>query len=161
MKVTFDTKLDILAPTRKKVAAILNQVLANLTDLHSQTKQAHWNVRGPQFYSQHKLFDEVAGSVETHIDPIAERIVQLGFPANGTIRQAAAKSALDEFPTQQDGELGYTVALTDRFAQCGAAVRKAINDTANLGDADTADLLTNVSEDLDKGLWFLEAHTRK
>lgn len=160
MKTIFDSKNDLRKDTRKKVTVILNQMLADLTDLYSQTKQAHWNVRGRLFYMLHKLFDELAATVEGHIDPLAERITALGGIASGTVRQAAAASALAEFPTKKAGELDYVKALIERFAQCGAAARKGIEDTDALGDKDTADLLTGVSRDLDQSLWFLEAHTR-
>jgi starvation-inducible DNA-binding protein len=161
MKTSFNTANDLPADTRKTAAAILNQTLANLTDLYSQTKQAHWNVRGKYFFQLHKLFDELAGTVEEHIDPTAERITALAAVANGTIRQAAAASALKEFPTADAEDLGFVIALIERYAQCAAAARKGIADTAAAGDADSADLLTAVSRDLDKSLWFLEAHTRK
>src|SRR5262245_24639289 len=78
MQTAFDTKNDWRADVREKVVTILNQTLADLSDLYSQTKQAHWNVRGRQFYSLHKLFDELAETVEGHIDPLAERIPALG-----------------------------------------------------------------------------------
>ncbi len=157
----FKTANDLPAGTRKKVSALLNQVLANLTDLYSQTKQAHWNVRGASFIMLHKLFDELADVVEEHIDPTAERITALGGVAHGTIRQAAVASVLAEFPKEQPDKLSYVTALAERFAVVAAATRKAIDKSAKLGDADTADLLTGVSRDLDKSLWFLEAHTRK
>ena len=150
MKTSFDTQNSLPTDTRKKVAVILNQLLADLSDLYSQAKQAHWNVRGPQFYSLHKLFDELAAGVEEHIDPLAERIVALGGVADGTVRQAAARSALGEFPTERAEGLAYVTALAERFAQCGTATRKSIDDTASIGDADTADLLTGLSQDLDK-----------
>lgn len=157
----FKTRNDLPAETRKKSAALLNQALANLTDLYSQTKQAHWNVRGAAFIMLHKLFDELASMVEEHIDPTAERITALGGTARGTIRQAAAASDLPEFPDAQPEKLSYVTALVERYAVAAAATRKAIDKSASLGDADTADLLTGVSRDLDKALWFLEAHTRK
>lgn len=159
MKTMHSTKNSVKEKTRKKVVAILNQTLADLTDLYSQTKQAHWNVRGPRFYSLHKLFDDLAGAVEVEIDPLAERITALGGVAAGTVRMAAANSALKEFPTGND-EAGYVAALVDRYAQCGAGVREGIDETAALGDADSADLLTGLSRELDKSLWFLEAHAR-
>jgi starvation-inducible DNA-binding protein len=157
----FNTKNNLPAATRKKVAAILNQSLADLSDLYSQTKQAHWNVRGASFYALHKLFDDLAASVESHIDDTAERVTSLGALAKGTVRMAAAASALPEFPDAQDGEFSYVNALVARYAAAANSVRKAIDTTAALGDADTADLLTGVSRDLDKALWMLEAHTRK
>ncbi len=136
-------------------------MLADLFDLYSQTKQAHWNVRGRLFFTLHKLFDELAGSVEEHLDPLAERITALGGIPEGTLRQASARSSLPEFPVTQADELSYVTALGERFAHCSSAARKAIDDAAALGDADTADLLTGLSRDLDKGLWLLEAHTRE
>lgn len=156
----FSTKNDLPAEARSRVSAILNQLLADISDLHSQTKQAHWNVRGRSFYSLHKLFDDLAASVEAHIDDTAERVTALGALAKGTVRMAAAASTLPEFPDAQENELAYAAALVDRYAAAAASVRKAIDDTAALGDADTADLLTGLSRDLDKALWMLESHTR-
>ena len=157
----FRTHIDIPADKRAAIVENLNKSLAITFDLMSQTKQAHWNVRGSLFFQLHKLFDELAGSVEGHIDPLAERITTLGGIANGTVRQAAARSSLPEFPTAGPNELGYVTALIDRYAHSATAVRQGIDDAAALGDADSADLLTALSRDLDKALWFLEAHTRK
>jgi starvation-inducible DNA-binding protein len=161
MKSLARTLNNLPQKTRVEVVALLNSILADLIDLHSQTKHAHWNVRGPHFYSLHKLFDELAALVEAHIDPLAERITALGGRALGTVRQAAKNSGLDEFPSVPTGELGYVVALAEPFSILGAGVRKSIDTTATAGDTDTADLLTGLSQDLDKGLWLLEAHTRK
>ena len=161
MKTMFETGNNLPTETRKKTVAILNQLLADMTDLYSQTKQAHWNVRGQYFYMLHKLFDDLADKVEGHIDPMAERITTLGGVANGTVRQAAAASALEEFPTERAEDLHYVSALVERFAHCATALREGIEETADLGDADTADLLTAASRDVDMSLWMLEAHTRK
>ena len=161
MQKPFKTRNSLPQATRVKVAAILNQALADLADLYSQTKQAHWNLRGPLFISLHKFFDELAEMVEAHLDEIAERITALGGIAQGTVRQAAANSRLPEFPTKQASDTAFLAAVTERFAFCANEVRKAIDDTDELGDAGTADLLTAVSLDLDKGLWMLEAHDRQ
>lgn len=155
-----ETMNDLPADTRNEVGGILNHVLALISDLYSQTKQAHWNVRGPLFYMQHKLFDEVAEEVQEHIDTLAERVVQLGIVAKGTVRQTAAESSLPEFPTDQKDDLDFTGVLADRFARAAAETRKAIDDCDDAGDLDSADLLTAISRDLDKSLWFLEAQFR-
>jgi starvation-inducible DNA-binding protein len=153
------TAIDIPASARGKLAALLNQQLANLSDLYSQTKQAHWNVRGPEFYQLHKLFDDLAEPLEEHIDTVAERAVTLGGVALGTVRCAAAASELAEFP-HEPGGMPYVSALAARFAKAGNSARKAIDTADKLGDADTADLLTAASRELDKSLYFLEAHVR-
>ncbi|MDR2982579.1 MAG: DNA starvation/stationary phase protection protein Dps [Puniceicoccales bacterium] len=151
---------DVPAQARTKSVELLNQALADLSDLYSQAKQAHWNVRGKTFYSQHLLFDQVADSVEEFLDEIAERVVQLGGVAQGTVRQAAARSSLKEFPTDNWDDLAYVKALAERFAVCAKAARNSIDASDECGDKDTADLFTGVSKALDKSLWFLEAHLR-
>ncbi|MDR1498365.1 MAG: DNA starvation/stationary phase protection protein Dps [Puniceicoccales bacterium] len=164
-----ETKKSTLAPTlndlpvetRELSTALLNQALADLSDLHSQAKQAHWNVYGANFFSQHELFDKLADILFEPLDEIAERVVSLGGVAAGTVRQAAAASSVPEFPTDAKGSLAYITALAEHVAVAAKSVRAAIATTADAGDADTSDLLTGVSRSLDKTLWFLEAHTRE
>ncbi len=154
-----DTKIALTPTVRQSVADLLNQTLADVFDLYSQTKQAHWTVRGPQFWQLHKLFDEVAGATEEHVDGIAERIAALGGFPRGTSRMAAGASQVPEFPEKFD-EMGHVTALIERFGLVANSVRTAIDKAAELGDADSADLLTGVSRTLDQQLWFLEAHGR-
>lgn len=160
MKTPFNTKIGIPANDRKTLVALLNQTLADVSDLYSQTKQAHWNVRGKNFIALHELFDDLAEKVFGQIDVIAERITALGGLANGTVRQAAAASALPEFPTEKVNEFGYVAALAERFAKCANAVRTGIDTADEAGDPGTADLLTALSRELDQSIWFLEAHLR-
>jgi starvation-inducible DNA-binding protein len=141
------------------LVTLLNQQLANISDLYSQTKQAHWNVRGAEFYQLHKLFDDLAEPLEEHIDTIAERAVTLGGLALGTARSAAAASELAEFPLQPGG-IEYAKELGQRFAKAANSVRAAIDTSDDLGDKDTADLFTALSRELDKSVYFLEAHFR-
>ena len=154
-----DTKLGLSSAVRQGTVDLLNQTLADVFDLYSQTKQAHWTVRGPLFWQLHKLFDDIASATEEHIDGIAERITTLGGLPRGTTRMAAATSKVPEFPEKLD-ELGHVTALIERFALVGNSVRAGIDNAAELGDADSADLLTAVSRTLDLQLWFLEAHNR-
>ncbi|MGB8167840.1 MAG: DNA starvation/stationary phase protection protein Dps [Chthoniobacteraceae bacterium] len=158
-KLPHGTSIDIPAEAREKLVGILNQQLANVSDLYSQTKQAHWNVRGPEFYQLHKLFDDLAEPLEEPIDIIAERAVTLGGVALGTVRCAAKASELAEF-SLAPGAMEYAKELAQRFATVANSVRKSIDDADELGDADTADLLTQLSRELDKSVYFLEAHFR-
>ncbi len=153
------TAIDLPATARASLVTLLNQQLANISDLYSQTKQAHWNVRGQEFYQLHKMFDDLAEPLEEHIDTIAERAVTLGGLALGTVRSAAAASDLEEFPLQPGG-FEYAKELAKRFAKAANSVREAIDTADDLGDAGTADLFTAVSRDLDKSVYFIEAHFR-
>ncbi len=153
------TKINLSATTRRSVCEILNQTLADLFDLYSQTKQAHWTVRGPNFWQLHKMFDDIAAAVEEHIDPCAERIATLGGMPRGTARMAAKASSLPDFPEKFD-DLGHVGLLIERFGKAANSVRGQIDETDELGDKDAADLLTGISRTLDLQLWFLEAHTK-
>jgi starvation-inducible DNA-binding protein len=137
---------------------LLNQHLADLSDLYSQTKQAHWNVKGMQFIALHELFDELAGEILGYVDMVAERVTALGGYAMGTARMAAANSQLEEFPLDANDGAAAVKALVDRYAMAAANVRAAIDAADEAGDMATSDLFTEVSRALDKSLWFLEAH---
>ncbi|HMJ08260.1 MAG TPA: DNA starvation/stationary phase protection protein Dps [Pyrinomonadaceae bacterium] len=153
-----NTKIDIAKGKREKLIGILNQRLADAADLRSQAKQAHWNVKGMNFIALHELFDQVSTELDTHVDDIAERITTLGGVAMGTVRLAAANSSLSEYPHEIAVGADHVDALSSALADLGKKVRKNIDETDDLGDADTADLFTAISRSVDKLLWFVEAH---
>ena len=154
----FKTSVDIPADSRTRIDRILNQHLADSFDLMSQVKQAHWNVKGSDFWQLHKLFDEVAERAAEWVDEFAERVTALGGYATGTVRMAAAASTLPEFPTDITESMDYVQAVAERLAAFTNSARAAIDATDKLGDADTADLFTEISRCADKYLYFLEAH---
>ncbi|HWQ84725.1 MAG TPA: DNA starvation/stationary phase protection protein Dps [Anaerolineales bacterium] len=152
------TSHDLPRDTREKMIRLLNTQLADTFDLFSQTKQAHWNVKGMQFYTLHELYDELAEGLLGYVDVIAERAVILGGAATGTVRMAASSSRLDEFSAEPINSQGSIEELVKRYAALAATTRKGIDTADEAGDMDTSDLLIDVSRFLDKSLWFLEAH---
>src|SRR6476660_9131375 len=94
----YPTRNDLPESARTKLVELLNARLADAIDLQTQCKQAHWNVKGPEFIALHKLFDEVNEEVEDYVDLLAERIVQLGGIAEGTIGAVAKRTALIDYP---------------------------------------------------------------
>lgn len=154
----FSTRIDLAPEIRNRSVKLCNQLLADLMDLHSQVKHAHWNVKGPQFYQLHELYDELAEKLLAYGDEVAERATQLGGLAHGTVRMAAANSRLEDFPLDVFGSMATVDTLAARYAAAAAAAREAIDLAQDDGDASTADLFTEVSRGLDKSLWFLEAH---
>jgi starvation-inducible DNA-binding protein len=152
------TRNDIPAETRGKMIELLNLRLADCIDLQTQTKQAHWNVRGPHFWALHKLFDEVNEAVEEYVDSIAERAAQLGGEVEGTARMVAQRSCLPEFPKGIKSGVESAKALSVALAAFGKSVREAIDTADDAEDKDTADVFTEVSRGIDQWLWFVEAH---
>jgi starvation-inducible DNA-binding protein len=152
------TRNDLSESTRTQIAMLLNRRLADAIDLQMQCKQAHWNVKGPSFIGLHKLFDEVYASVETYVDLLAERIVQLGGTAEGTVRTAAEASELDEYPLTISAGTDHVKSLAAALAAFGSRVRFAIGECDELEDAGSADICTEISRGTDQWLWFVEAH---
>jgi len=158
--LAYDTSNDLPDNVRAQVAALLNERLADVIDLATQAKQAHWNVKGPQFIALHKLFDEIHDAVQEYVDLLAERVVQLGGIAEGTVRLVAERSELAEYPrTIADGP-EHVNALAGALAEFGARIRRAIDQTSDLGDQGSADICTEISRGIDKWLWFVEAHVQ-
>ena len=152
------TRIDVKPKLRDSMIGLLNAQLADTLDLYTQVKQAHWNVKGPYFIALHELFDELAEELEEPIDDIAERVTALGGLARGTARIVAAESRLKELPHDSYEGMKMVALLAERYAALAATTRAAIETAAREGDADTSDLFTGISRDLDKALWFLEAH---
>jgi len=158
--VQYQTENDLPETMRAELIPLINQRLADALDLQLQLKQAHWNIKGPHFIGLHKLFDEIDESVESYVDMIAERVVQLGGVAEGTARVVSGRSRLEEYPLTIADGAAHVEAVARALSTFGREVRETIDQADTLGDAGTADLFTEVSRGIDKWLWFVEAHTQ-
>ena len=156
----YETENDISKERRSELAALMNQRLADAVDLQMQMKQAHWNVKGPSFIGLHELFDKVARSVESYVDMIAERIVQLGGIAEGTVRVVASRTRLPEYPIEIAEGMAHVEGVARALSTFGQEARATIDEANGLDDADTADLFTEISRGIDQWLWFTEAHSQ-
>lgn len=151
--------------TKNNAKAVAMEVLqarmADTIDLALVTKQAHWNLKGPQFIGVHLMLDGFRTEQDEWADMMAERITQLGGTARGTVQEVNRETSLKPYPTDIYAVADHVKALIERYSACANAIRKNIDDTDEAGDAGTADLLTEVSRGIDKQLWFLEAHTQE
>ena len=159
-EVAYATQNDLGIGIRGQIIDLLDQRLADVIDLSAQVKQAHWNVKGAQFSPLHLLFDAIHASTAEYVDLIAERVVQVGGVAHGTVRMAAGRSELKEYPVGAVDGAEHVVALSAALAQFGTRIRRAIAETSEWGDQGSADICTEVSRGIDKWLWMVEAHAQ-
>ena len=152
------TKNDLDQKIRQSSVEVLNAQLAAGIDLALMIKQAHWNLRGMNFIAVHELLDTIREEVDAGNDLMAERTSQLGGYAMGTTQAVVESTSLKPYPTDIVKVEDHLEALIDRLGDVANSVREAVDTTDEAGDADTADILTEVSRDLDKNLWFLESH---
>jgi len=135
---------------------MLNRRLADTIDLQLQSRQAYWNVKGPNFISLRELFDQIAEGVEKYASLIAERIVQLGGTAEGTAHAVAGRSSLDGYALSTAVGSGHIDALATTLTNFGRHARYASEQSTLLQDIDTADIFTEIARGIDKWLWFVE-----
>jgi starvation-inducible DNA-binding protein len=154
------TANDLNDNAKKAAIDLLNARVADSIDLALLTKQAHWNLKGIQFIAVHEMIDSFRGQIDGNVDTMAERVVQLGGTALGTTQVVVKASTLAPYPTDIYAIKDHLTALIERYAAVANALRRSIDAAAEAGDADTADIFTAASRDLDKALWFLEAHVQ-
>jgi starvation-inducible DNA-binding protein len=139
-----------------KLIELLNRRLADAIDLQLQSRQAYWNVKGPNFMALRELFDKVAEGVEAYANLIAERIVQLGGKAEGTAHAVAGRSSLDGYLLGSADGNSHIGALSTTLTDFGRHARYTSEQTTVLKDADTAAIFTEIARGIDKWLWFVE-----
>lgn len=152
---------DLNANAKQAAIQLLNTRVADAIDLALLTKQAHWNLKGPRFIAIHEMLDGFRTQIDGHVDTMAERVVQLGGTALGTVQVVAQGTKLPPYPTDIYAINDHLAALIERYGAVANSVRRSIDEADEAGDADTADIFTAASRDLDKALWFLEAHVQE
>jgi starvation-inducible DNA-binding protein len=152
------TRHDLPAATRTAMVTLLNRQLASATALSLWAKQAHWNVKGPHFRPLHELFDDVYTGASEWVDLLAERAVQLGGIAEGTLARVTERSDIPGWPEDESRGRALVDGVATALGTFGAGVRKAIDTAAQAGDAGTSDLFTEISRASDKLAWMVQAH---
>ncbi len=146
---------------RKAAIEELQACMSDGLSLSMALKQAHWNLKGPNFIAVHELLDAVKARLDPNIDDMAERIQQLDGTAKGTVETVAQSTSLDPYPTDLSASDDHLRQICERMRAYGGRVRDGIDTVGDAGDQDTADLLTAASRQADKDLWFLESHLEK
>ncbi len=150
--------IGISEEARKQIADMLNVLLADEFVLYTQTRNAHWNVEGADFYDKHKFFETLYGEVIEKVDSVAERARQLGYASDATLATYLSKTRLKEVEFPKKDSLSFIKVLLDSHETIIRELRKDVDKTAELQDTGTSDFLTGIMEEHEKTAWFLRAH---
>lgn len=156
-----NANIGITAENTQEVATILSKVLADEYVLYTKTRNAHWNVEGPDFYSKHIFFEKQFGELDEFIDNVAERIRSIGHYTPATLQSFLSLTHLTEANRAPNDSVGFIKELLADHESIIIYLRENINKIANdLGDVGTSDFLTGLLEDHEKMAWFLRGHLR-
>jgi len=141
------------------VAHSLSKILADEFVLYTKTRNAHWNIEGPDFYNKHKFFEAQYGELEGIVDDVAERIRKLGHYAPATLAQYLELTHLTEDIRGKNDSRTYIKALLADHESILIHLRENIDGYANaLKDAGTSDYITGLMETHETMAWMLRAH---
>lgn len=156
-----ETRIGISPENLSKVAHELNKILADEFVLYTKTKNAHWNVEGPDFHSKHVFFEDQFEQLDEIIDSVAERIRSLGHYAPATLKSFLGLTHFSEVLHEQNDSAGFIHELLTDHESLIIHLRGNINSFANeLKDIGTSDFLTGLLETQEKMAWMLRAHLK-
>lgn len=158
MKPTFPTRVALEETTRRELNGRLNILLATTTDLYTQIKQAHWNIKGPHFFARHQLFDEVAAHARIWADTIAERVSTLGGYACGTVKDASEQSLLESYDVAAVQGIAHVRVVVERLAHFCKLTREMAAMSERMKEPVTQDLCIEILRQAEQDMWFLESH---
>jgi starvation-inducible DNA-binding protein len=156
-----ETTIGIKPGNLAEVALSLNKLLADEHILYIKTRNAHWNIEGPDFLTKHKFFEEQYRQIESIIDDVAERIRTLGHYAEATLAGFLNLTHLTEESREKNDSTGFIKILLEAHESIIIHLRENIDQYANKWkDAGSSDFITGLMETHEKMAWMLRAHLK-
>ena len=156
-----EPKIGISSDNLSKVAHALNAILADEYVLYTKTRNAHWNVEGPDFHSKHLFFEAQYQQLDEIMDSVAERIRSLGHYAPATLKSFLELTHLSEVLHNKNDGSGFIAELLNDHESLVIHLRENINIFANdLKDLGTSDYVTGLMETHEKMAWMLRSHLK-
>jgi starvation-inducible DNA-binding protein len=154
-----ETQIGIKPADSVKIADVLNNLLADEHVLYIKTRNAHWNVEGHDFISQHKFFEEQYRQLEEIIDSVAERIRSIGHYADATLKDFLNLTHLTEKTREQNDSIGFIRDLLADHESIIIYLRENIHPFANeWHDLGSSDFITSLMKTHEKAAWMLRSH---
>jgi starvation-inducible DNA-binding protein len=155
------TQIGIKPENSVKVADSLNKLLSDEHVLYIKTRDAHWNVEGPDFASVHKFFESQYIQLDEIIDQVAERIRAIDHYAEGTMTDFLKLTQLSEESRENNDSLSYIKDLLSDHEAVIIELRENINRFAKeWHDNGSSDFITGLMETHEKMAWMLRAHLK-
>lgn len=153
--------IGISAENLAKVTQALNIILADEFLLYTKTRNAHWNIEGPDFHSKHLFFEAQYNQLDEIMDSVAERIRSLGHYATATLKSFLEQTHISEVLHEKNDGEGFVRELLTDHESLIIHLRENINHfAADLKDMGTSDYITGLMETHEKMAWMLRSHLK-
>jgi len=155
------TNIGIKEADRQAVSDQLAKLLADEFVLYTKTRNAHWNIEGPDFHSMHVFFEQQYNELDEIMDSVAERIRKIGHYAPATLTQLLQLTHLTEKLDHKNDSLGFLKELLEDHESIIEFIRGNIDPfVSKYNDAGTSDFITGLMETHEGMAWMLRSHFR-
>jgi starvation-inducible DNA-binding protein len=155
------TTIGITDEDRAAVAVKLSKLLADEFVLYTKTRNAHWNVEGPDFHSMHLFFESQYNALDDTMDSVAERIRTIGHYAPATLKSFLELTHLTEAIRSKNDSMGFIKELVEDHQTIIEFIRGNINPIGEkYNDMGTSDFITGLMEEHEKMAWMLRSHLK-
>src|SRR6202012_3222970 len=143
--------IGISEANRKAVSDQLVKLLADEFVLYTKTRNAHWNVTGPDFHSMHLFFESQYEQLDEAMDSVAERIRTIGHYAPATLTSFLQLTHLTEKTHDKNDSMSFIKELVEDHESIIEFIRGNIDPFASkYHDYGTSDFITGLMEDHEK-----------
>ena len=142
----------------QKTKEILNQAIADLSQLQMVVRQQHWYMRGPEFLNLHPYLDKVMDELDEQRDLISERLITIDGSPYSSLQEVLDHTKIEAHP----GEWGISTrerfaTIIDGYHHLEHLYEKGIKAADEEGDYSSSDILTTCHNDLEKRIWMMTA----
>jgi starvation-inducible DNA-binding protein len=153
----YASHLDFPETACTDIITFLKARLADAFDLAALMKQAYWTLRDSSSRGRCELFEACHDEMDECIDSLARRIATLSGVAECSVRTTMLNSSTGKYPLRTRRGEQHETAIRMVLARFGRAVRADIDQAAEVGDAGTVNVLSDVSRKVDTQLWVAKA----
>ncbi|QBO57364.1 Dps family protein [Chryseobacterium salivictor] len=144
----------------KKISEKLNILLADYSVFYQNTRGAHWNIKGDQFFTLHPKFEELYNNLVLKIDEIAERILTLGSTPNHNYSDYLTLSTIKESKEVSNADKAVENILAS-FKTVIDSQRELLDLTEKAGDEGTNSLMSDYITEQEKEVWMYNSYLGK
>jgi len=145
----------------KAVATELEKLLADEFVLYTKTRNAHWNIEGPDFHAMHLFFESQYEQLDEIMDNVAERIRTIGHYSPATLKEFLGLTHLTEKRGTKNSSQSYIKDLAEDHESIIDFLRENITTFAEKHkDFGSSDFITGLLETHEKMAWMLKSHLK-